>query len=449
MQMFYQRETAASGVANGGSPGLGPGTPAAELPPWTRAHLERLPVDALATKLVESCLGGLFSEHARDAAFVEAFEAAVHENMRSFQRFIVGSLDVESFVPVKSVALASIVAQLKIGEAAVQESARMAARIVLDEWIMHMGRVVASGQVDIGDAVEAIRTFTSTMLAWQSRLLAPVAAALAAEQEAMRASRASVRRRLLRELLAGVCSGGEAELSGMLLYDMLLHHCAIVFPDQSERVTRQVTGPIRSAASVCGFITLPLGATGTAVWLGRAEAWTPRLLTDMQTMLSEKHLTAAIGRPARGVEGFLSSFRDAKRAESVRLLWGDGASAIVGFDRVALEALLLADPGAARGFVAHELGKFAAATESADELRNTVLTWFEAGSHVSAAASLGLHEHTVRNRLRRAEELLGRPLTTRPTELHVALRLRRVLGPPRASGGSTVQAEARSPASQP
>ena len=57
----------------------------------------------------------------------------------------------------------------------------------------------------------------------------------------------------------------------------------------------------------------------------------------------------------------------------------------------------------------------------------TVLTWLDAGSHVSAAAILGVHENTVRNRIRAAEELLGAPLLGRRTELQVALRLERVL----------------------
>jgi DNA-binding PucR family transcriptional regulator len=44
--------------------------------------------------------------------------------------------------------------------------------------------------------------------------------------------------------------------------------------------------------------------------------------------------------------------------------------------------------------------------------------------HVAAAEQLGLHEHTVRNRLHRAEQLLGHPLSERRAELLVALRLR-------------------------
>ena len=46
---------------------------------------------------------------------------------------------------------------------------------------------------------------------------------------------------------------------------------------------------------------------------------------------------------------------------------------------------------------------------------------------MAAASHLHLHEHTVRNRLQKAAELLGRPLSERRTELQVALRLARLL----------------------
>ena len=67
------------------------------------------------------------------------------------------------------------------------------------------------------------------------------------------------------------------------------------------------------------------------------------------------------------------------------------------------------------------------ATRSLARLRETLLAWLTMGSHGSAAAMLGVHENTVRNRLRAAEELLGVPLTGRRTELMVALRLERLL----------------------
>lgn len=60
-------------------------------------------------------------------------------------------------------------------------------------------------------------------------------------------------------------------------------------------------------------------------------------------------------------------------------------------------------------FVREELGPLAAGTASARTLCETMLASFTFGTHVATAEHLGLHEHTVRNRLQRAEALLGRP----------------------------------------
>jgi DNA-binding PucR family transcriptional regulator len=80
------------------------------------------------------------------------------------------------------------------------------------------------------------------------------------------------------------------------------------------------------------------------------------------------------------------------------------------------------------------LGELAANDAAAARLRQTLLVWFETGSHVSAAAKLKLHEHSVRNRLRRAEEAIGHPLTARRTELQVALRLFAIVRPDDETG---------------
>lgn len=85
------------------------------------------------------------------------------------------------------------------------------------------------------------------------------------------------------------------------------------------------------------------------------------------------------------------------------------------------------EPSLARRFVEDELGPLAEANEQAARLRETLEASFRWGSHVTTAEKLFLHEHTVRNRLAKAAELLGRPLQERSTELQVALRMIRLL----------------------
>lgn len=51
------------------------------------------------------------------------------------------------------------------------------------------------------------------------------------------------------------------------------------------------------------------------------------------------------------------------------------------------------------------------------------------GGLAAAARELGIHRNTVLQRVRRGEELRGRPVTERAAELHAALLLAAVLGP--------------------
>src|ERR1700761_5362756 len=131
----------------------------------------------------------------------------------------------------------------------------------------------------------------------------------------------------------------------------------------------------------------------------------------------------AVGTPAAGVDGFVLSHHEALLARRVAQLRGDGDGAVATYPDLALEALLAEDPDAARRFGARELGPLAAGDDATARLASTVAIFLEDGSSfVHAGRRLGIHANTVGYRIRRAESLLGRPLTERQLELRVALR---------------------------
>lgn len=95
-----------------------------------------------------------------------------------------------------------------------------------------------------------------------------------------------------------------------------------------------------------------------------------------------------------------------------------------------LDLFLLRDTPRARIYVEKTLGLLAAQSAESARLCETVEAWMNFGSHIAAAEYLGIHEQTVRNRLARAETLLGTNLRQNRTEIEVALRLRHVLSGP-------------------
>jgi DNA-binding PucR family transcriptional regulator len=83
----------------------------------------------------------------------------------------------------------------------------------------------------------------------------------------------------------------------------------------------------------------------------------------------------------------------------------------------------------ARRFVRMQLGPLSEESETAARMRSTLLGFLAHGcSHVRAAQELHMHQNTVYNRVRRAEELLGSPVAERRVELQTALMLAETLG---------------------
>ena len=73
-------------------------------------------------------------------------------------------------------------------------------------------------------------------------------------------------------------------------------------------------------------------------------------------------------------------------------------------------------------FVARTLGPLMEPGEAAERLRETLHALLVHHSVEAAAKALSVHKNTVRYRVDRAEELLGRPVSESSTELALALR---------------------------
>lgn len=130
----------------------------------------------------------------------------------------------------------------------------------------------------------------------------------------------------------------------------------------------------------------------------------------------------AVGLPEHGQRGFSATHRQAQRA---RMLVPPGTQTLIRYADVAVEALASENEEEARSFVERELGAIGDDTATSRRIRETLAAYFAAGHNAtSAAATLGIHEQTVANRLRTAEERLGHPIGARRVELELALRLR-------------------------
>ena len=130
------------------------------------------------------------------------------------------------------------------------------------------------------------------------------------------------------------------------------------------------------------------------------------------------------GRPARGLDGFRRSHREASEAARVARLARRPAGTVTRFDDVEIVALCSTDAASCDAFVHDKLGPLAGDTDGAHTLRTTLETYFASNCNFRATAvRLGIHHNTVRYRIERIGALLGRPPEQNRLQFELALHL--------------------------
>lgn len=283
----------------------------------------------------------------------------------------------------------------------------------------------------------AYRTISDLLFRYHNIQLADVAEAYKAERVRWAASTAAARRATVISLL----DESEADLSGvgqLLNYDVTGHHLALlawtadshlgkVRPEQVHRFV----GRLARRVGCTNPLIVPEDDTTLWAWIGRATAFSDDDLAHIRTSPDpEEGVLVALGDRARGLTGFRASHRTAAQTRRVVTLAATGGW-LADYDTLGLVSLLTGDPDSASWFIARELGELAAADHKTADIRETVRVYLgTGGSLVAAARRLQVARNTIVYRLKRAEELRGRPVRDRVAELHAALELLHVLGNP-------------------
>jgi DNA-binding PucR family transcriptional regulator len=267
----------------------------------------------------------------------------------------------------------------------------------------------------------------------------PVVEAVVARHEQVHTdlhrTRREHRRRLLTQILDGTIDALSEELDRELGYSLADTHLALLIHNGHASPSATDIAALRGAVDARGTLVIEHTARTWLVWLGRPGGFGTERLERLRRALAETGLTVAIGEPGHGLAGLRRTRQHALDAARVQRALGVDGPRCVWAREVRLETLLLANKERAVEFLTDELGLLNASDPFTRRLRETVLAWLTMGSYGGAAALLGVHENTVRNRLRAAQDILGVSLTAHRTELLVALRLERVLRT--ATGEST------------
>lgn len=174
----------------------------------------------------------------------------------------------------------------------------------------------------------------------------------------------------------------------------------------------------------CRLLVLDVLPDPWWAWLSRSrgdlDGIADRVVATLRTADAEFRL--GIGSPARGPSGFRSTHRGAMAAcES-----SSPETGIVQFRDVSATELAMSDIGAARTYVEEELGPLLLLERRAGRLLSTLEQYLvHRGNARATGAAMGIHQQTVAQRVRAAEERLGVSLDDRAFEIELAIRLRR------------------------
>ncbi len=388
--------------------------------------------------VADQCMKLVFPERADDERFREAMLCSSFEKIDAMWRIIGGQNELEGTTPLGAFAFAETAAEIGITLPEFEQVYRVGAGLVWLCWYRHALERAAMHDVPVADLVGAP---TLLIHAYIDRVFAPVYERYDAARAEHQGSSDHRQQNILRQALAGTKAMGEAETEQALGVSLGGEHLAFVVRSDLRVDPTELARRIKSACGISESLVYR-HESAPVVWLSSASRFKPAQLRRVREALERTGLHIAMGEPSSGLSGLGATGRDALEASRLQQKLGCEATPLLSFADVRLEALFLSEPERARRFVLDELGPLDSPDARMRRLRDTALVWLTAGSHVSAATQLGVHEHTVRNRVAQIEELLGRPLAGRRTELLVALRLKRILDDeaPRAATNGAARA---------
>jgi hypothetical protein len=221
--------------------------------------------------------------------------------------------------------------------------------------------------------------------------------------------------RAVADLLAG-----DPRAAGGVDFDLARYHLAVIA--WGEDPAAAVRALAARLARPLLLVTPPEPSDAAWAWISGHRRLEPHQEPQLREF-DPGRARIAIGLEAAGESGFRAGHRQALRA---RRLIDDGDSPVIHFADVAVEALAAENEEDARAFVANELRGIEDESARSRLLRETLEAYFAAEYNAACAgAALGVHQQTVANRLRAAEQRLGRDsIGMRRVELELALRLR-------------------------
>jgi len=288
--------------------------------------------------------------------------------------------------------------------------------------------LIAATHADAHEVAAAARDLASVTFSVVDAMSEEVVAAYQSERDGWIRQRNTARLAKVTALLASrsVDAGGAS-----LGYDLSACHVAAVLwcgadVDEDTRLPLlERLVPAIATALGCARPPLVVAPDASTLW-----TWFPTATGPTDAVAAVPGTYAALGDPAPGPAGFRRTHQQAQQAQQIAVA-ADPAhrQRVTTPAQLGPLALLAVGPGSAAPWVQAALGGLADDDETAARLRETLWVYLSNGSSLAAAAAeLHLHKNTIQYRIRKAEQVRGRPLQNGRIDVEVALLACRLLG---------------------
>ncbi len=283
------------------------------------------------------------------------------------------------------------------------------------------------GQTD-GDHLEGLGTqeIVATTSAYVDHVVEQVLTSYAESRDAWLRDRSAVLAMRIRELLRGDRIDVAATERALDYRFDRQHQALVLWVDEPEddthaHIRRVVAGAAAALDPKATPLVVPCDEATAWAWLptGTSVAAGGELAVAAK---AEPAVAVAVGERAAGIDGFRRSHHQATSARAVALAAGPARAPITPFVDVAPIAMLCADLDSAKAWIHETLGDLAADSTRNEGLRDTARVFLQTGgSYTATAEALFLHRNTAQYRVRKAEEVRGRPLREGRLDVELAL----------------------------
>jgi DNA-binding PucR family transcriptional regulator len=365
-----------------------------------------------------------------DKQVLTLLEASVGENVATVLHIIQYDIELENVhAPAAAEEYARRLAQRGVPASALLRAYRIGSARFQDWCLEELGRTTTNASI-VSAAALRIADMTS---AYIDKVSEEVLSAYEAGKENWLRNRSVARAARVQALLRDERVDVDSS-EAILGYRLRQYHVGVVC--WSDKATSG-DGALGRMEQATADMARQAGLEGRPIFLPQDEssawAWLPLGARDafgsVSTAGAEAGIRFALGSAGSGVSGFRRTHQQALGAQAVALAAGGSGRPVTSFADVAPLALMSGSTALVRAWVIEALGSLADDDGHHAMLRNTLRVFLqERGSFVATAERLTLHKNTVRYRIGKAEESLGRPVGEDRLQVELALLAAQWLG---------------------